>query len=74
MRVRQRERKTIILRNVLCKRRRWLLTQGYFPLVNEVSPVTALVSDSGNTITFDNWHSVGYGDDGWLSTEPRNFD
>lgn len=35
-----------------------------FPLVNEVSPVTALISDSGEYfITFDNWHSVGYGDD-----------
>lgn len=35
-----------------------------FPLVNEVSPVSALVSSSGNyVITFDNWHSVGYGDD-----------
>jgi len=35
-----------------------------FPLVNEVSPVSALVSNSGTyVITFDNWHSVGYGDD-----------
>jgi TonB family protein len=35
-----------------------------FPLVNEVSPVSALVSGSGDyVITFDNWHSVGYGDD-----------
>jgi len=35
-----------------------------FALVNEVSPVTALVSNDGNyVVTFDNWHSVGYGDD-----------
>lgn len=35
-----------------------------FPLVNEVAPVSALVSDDGNYIvTFDNWHAVGYGDD-----------
>lgn len=33
------------------------------PLVNEVSPVSALVSPSGVAVTFDNWHSVGYGDD-----------
>ena len=35
-----------------------------FPLVNEVSPVSALVSEEGNyLVTFDNWHAVGYGDD-----------
>src|SRR2546426_2971329 len=35
-----------------------------FPLVNEVSPVSALVSNDGNyVVTFDNWHSAGYGDD-----------
>lgn len=35
-----------------------------FPLVNEVSPVSALVSGKGDyVVTFDNWHSVGYGDD-----------
>ena len=35
-----------------------------FPLVNEVSPVSAIVSDQGDyVVTFDNWHSVGYGDD-----------
>jgi hypothetical protein len=34
------------------------------PLVNEVSPVDALISDNGDyVVTFDNWHSVGYGDD-----------
>ena len=35
-----------------------------FPLVNKVSPVSALVSNDGNyVVTFDNWHSAGYGDD-----------
>ncbi len=35
-----------------------------FPLLNEVSPVSALVSNRGDfVVTFDNWHSVGYGDD-----------
>lgn len=39
--------------------RRWEI-----PLVNEVAPVSALVSRSGNyVVTFDNWHSVGHGDD-----------
>jgi hypothetical protein len=33
------------------------------PLVNDVSPVEALVSNDGTTVTFDNWHSVGWGDD-----------
>ena len=38
--------------------RRWEV-----PLVNEVSPVNALVSDDGAyVVTFDNWHSAGYGD------------
>jgi len=33
-------------------------------LANEVSPVSVLVSDEGDyVVTFDNWHSVGYGDD-----------
>ncbi|MGB7070500.1 MAG: energy transducer TonB [Pyrinomonadaceae bacterium] len=32
-------------------------------LDNEVSPVSALISDNGDyVITFDNWHGVGYGD------------
>lgn len=32
-------------------------------LVNEVSPVDALVSDDGrHVITFDNWHMTGHGD------------
>ena len=35
-----------------------------FPLANEVAPVEAIVSDDGAYfVTFDNWHSVGYGDD-----------
>lgn len=35
-----------------------------FPLVNEVSPVSVVVSNNGDYfVTFDNWHSVGYGDD-----------
>jgi hypothetical protein len=39
--------------------RRWQI-----PLVNEVAPVNALVSRSGDyVVTFDNWHSVGHGDD-----------
>jgi TonB family protein len=34
------------------------------PLVNEVSPVDALVSNDGRyVVTFDNWHSVGLGKD-----------
>jgi hypothetical protein len=33
-------------------------------LSNDVAPVGALVSDGGEyVVTFDNWHSVGYGDD-----------
>ncbi len=32
-------------------------------LDNEVSPVSALISDNGDyVVTFDNWHGVGYGD------------
>ena len=38
--------------------------KGEFPLLNEVSPVSALVSNNGDyVVTFDNWHSVGYGDE-----------
>lgn len=34
-----------------------------FSLVNEVAPVDVLISNKGEYIvTFDNWHSVGYGD------------
>lgn len=32
-------------------------------LVNEVAPVSALVTNDGTVVTFDNWHSVGYGND-----------
>jgi TonB family protein len=32
-------------------------------LVNEVAPVSALVANDGTVVTFDNWHSMGYGDD-----------
>jgi hypothetical protein len=32
------------------------------PLVNDVSPVSALVSNDGaHVVTFDNWHSIGLG-------------
>ena len=33
------------------------------PLVNDVAPVEVLVANNGRLVTFDNWHSVGYGDD-----------
>jgi hypothetical protein len=33
------------------------------PLVNEVSPVHVVVSRHGQAVTFDNWHSMGYGRD-----------
>ena len=32
-------------------------------LTQRVSPVSAVVSDTGRVATFDNWHSVGWGDD-----------
>lgn len=33
------------------------------PLANDVSPVSALVSDKdGGFVTFDNWHSMGWGE------------
>jgi TonB family protein len=32
-------------------------------LVNEISPVSALVANDGTVVTFDNWHGMGYGDD-----------
>ncbi|QTD56646.1 hypothetical protein [Parasphingorhabdus cellanae] len=38
------------------------LTNWEVDLVNEVAPVTAILSDDGQyLVTFDNWHSVGYG-------------
>lgn len=33
------------------------------PLVNDVAPVEAVVSNDGLVVTFDNWHSMGWGDD-----------
>lgn len=37
---------------------------GSKPLSNDVAPVEAAVSSDGQyVVTFDNWHSVGYGDD-----------
>lgn len=34
------------------------------PLVNDVSPVSAIVENSGSHfVTFDNWHSAGFGSD-----------
>jgi hypothetical protein len=33
-------------------------------LTNDVSPVSAVVSDNGKyVVTFDNWHEMGYGED-----------
>lgn len=33
------------------------------PLVNDVAPVTAIVANGGgHVVTFDNWHSMGFGD------------
>ncbi len=40
------------------------------PLLNDVAPVDALVSDDGRAITFDNWHSMGYGDDTIVVYDP----
>lgn len=34
------------------------------PLVNDVGPTQVLIADDGaSLVTFDNWHSVGFGDD-----------
>ncbi|MGH8062245.1 MAG: hypothetical protein ACREO7_09560 [Pseudoxanthomonas sp.] len=33
------------------------------PLANDVAPVEAVVSNDGISVTFDNWHGVGWGDD-----------
>ena len=40
----------------------WALVQRW-TLVNEVCPVSALVANDGTVVTFDNWASMGYGDD-----------
>lgn len=41
---------------------RWQ-TAWKMPLANEVSPVEAVVANSGQSATFDNWHSMGWGED-----------
>ena len=33
------------------------------PLLNDVGPVSAIVSSEGRVVTFDNWGSMGYGKD-----------
>lgn len=33
------------------------------PLLNEVGPVSAIVSPTGRVATFDNWHGMGHGKD-----------
>jgi hypothetical protein len=34
------------------------------PLVNDIAPTEVLLADDGSyLVTFDNWHSIGYGDD-----------
>lgn len=39
-------------------------TERTFPLLNDVSPVNALLDNRGHyVVTFDNWHSIGLGDD-----------
>jgi hypothetical protein len=41
---------------------RWL-TAWKAPLANDVAPVDAVVSNSGESVTLDNWHGMGWGDD-----------
>ncbi len=43
------------------------------PLVNEVSPVDALVSEAGLVATFDNWHSMGFGKDAIAIYDAQGF-
>lgn len=46
-----------------CEGRRWTLVWEK-PLVNDVAPVTTLVANDGRfLVTFDNWHSMGLGED-----------
>jgi hypothetical protein len=41
-----------------------LVERWSIPRVKEVAPASALVANDGSyVVTFDNWHSVGYGDD-----------
>src|SRR3546814_11625952 len=39
------------------------LTVWKAPLANDVAPVDAVVSNAGVSMTFDNWHGLGWGDD-----------
>jgi hypothetical protein len=40
------------------------VTLWHKPLVNDVSPVSAIVANDGaHVVTFDNWHAMGWGDD-----------
>jgi hypothetical protein len=41
------------------------------PLLNEVSPVQAIVSSAGFAVTFDNWHGMGYGTDAVVIYTPQ---
>ena len=41
---------------------RWV-TAWKVPLANDVAPVEAVVSNSGDSATLDNWHGMGWGDD-----------
>jgi TonB family protein len=54
-----------VCRGTLYERKNGKLVELWsIPLVNEVAPVSALVTNDGSyVVTFDNWHSVGYGDD-----------
>ena len=42
------------------------------PLLNDVAPVDVLLTDDGaRLVTFDNWHSMGYGDDAVVIYDKR---
>lgn len=41
------------------------------PLANDVAPVSVLVADDGHVVTFDNWHSTGYGPDAVVIYDAR---
>lgn len=41
------------------------------PLKNEVAPVNVIVADDGHVVTFDNWHSTGYGPHVVVIYDPR---
>lgn len=38
------------------------IARSTFPLANQIAPVDMLVSDDGHLVTFDNWHSMGHGE------------